>query len=64
MAFGLGVLRLQPSAFWAMTPLELRAAARGLGASGFGGGSGEPPSRAGLAALMQAFPDAQGDHHG
>ena len=34
LAFGFGVLRLSPSAFWTMTPRELAAAARArLGAS-------------------------------
>lgn len=31
MGLGLGVLRLPPSAFWAMTPRELMAAAQGAG---------------------------------
>ena len=30
MAMGLGVLRLAPTAFWAMTPRELQAACEGL----------------------------------
>ena len=53
MAFGLGVLRLAPPQFWAMTPRELDAALRGL----FG-----PPARAltptrtVLDTLMQAYP--------
>lgn len=51
MAFGFGQLRLSPAQFWAMTPLELAAAA----------GSGEPrtaaPDRAALDALMARFPD-------
>jgi uncharacterized phage protein (TIGR02216 family) len=54
MAAGLGLLRLDPRAFWSMTPRELSAA---LGAV-LGPGRGErPPSRSDLAALMQRFPD-------
>lgn len=56
MGFGLGALRLSPRDFWRMTPRELAAAMRGPA----------PPSpaadRAGLAALMAAFPD--GAKHG
>ena len=52
MAFGFGVLRLCPQAFWAMTPRELHAASRGV--YGRGGGAA---GRAALAALMAAFPD-------
>jgi len=55
MGFGLGVLRLSPADFWAMTPRELQAAARGL--------AGPPPmaapARATLNELMQRFPDEQ-----
>ena len=51
MAFGLGVLRLPPAAFWAMTPREVAAVlAHAAGAAG-------PPGRASLAALMRRFPD-------
>ena len=53
MRFGLGVLRLAPRAFWAMTPRELHAAAEGL----FGTRDGAPPNRENLDALMRAFPD-------
>ncbi|MCB1491907.1 MAG: phage tail assembly chaperone [Rhodobiaceae bacterium] len=53
MALGLGVLRLSPEAFWAMTPRELEAA--------LGGATGRAfravPSRQDLDALMQRFPD-------
>lgn len=52
MAFGFGVLRLCPQAFWAMTPRELAAASRGV--YGRGGGAAD---RAALGALMAAFPD-------
>jgi uncharacterized phage protein (TIGR02216 family) len=52
MAFGLGVLRHTPQAFWSMTPRELAAAAEGV----FGKLSGAP-ARDDLRALMAAFPD-------
>ncbi len=51
MAAGLGLLRLSPDAFWAMTPREFAAAI----------GSLVPlparPSRRDLGGLMQRFPD-------
>lgn len=54
MAAGLGLLRLEPRAFWSMTPRELAAAlAAVLGA----GKVGAPPSRGELTALMRRFPD-------
>ncbi len=53
MAIGLGVLRLPPRDFWAMTPVELARAISGL----TGGGSAAPMTRDGLAALMARFPD-------
>lgn len=54
MALGLGVLGLAPPVFWAMTPKELEAAMRGrLGPQAFEA----PLSRAGLAALIHAYPD-------
>lgn len=60
MGLGLGVLRLSPAQFWAMTPRELRAAARGPVAPA------AAPNRSGLDALMRRFPDAPpveyGDH--
>ena len=54
IAAGLGILRLPPAAFWAMTPRELALAMRGAtGVSAFA------PSlaRGDLADLMQRFPD-------
>lgn len=55
MAAGLGVLRLEPRAFWAMTPRELATALTAvLGPVDVGA----PPSRGDLAALMRRFPDA------
>ncbi len=54
MAAGLGLLRLSPDAFWAMTPREFAAAI----------GSLVPlsvrPTRRDLGGLMQQFPDAAG----
>jgi uncharacterized phage protein (TIGR02216 family) len=58
MAFGLGVLRLSPRDFWAMTTRELAAAIDGA----TGRRPRVPPmTRADLAALMRAFPDRSGD---
>jgi len=53
MAIGLGLLRLQPDAFWAMTPREFERAASVLVPA-----RAAPPGRRDLAALMRAFPDA------
>ena len=54
MGFGLGVLRLAPRDFWAMSPRELAAAV----SARQGRGAASPPlDRAGLADLMQRFPD-------
>lgn len=53
MGAGLGLLRLSPRAFWAMTPRELAAALAPLSAAG----GARPPQRADLAALMRRFPD-------
>ena len=55
LAFGLGVLRLSPKAFWAMTPRELNAAFYGVT-----GGQCHPVpmARGELEKLMQRFPDA------
>jgi len=51
MAFGLGVLRLPPAAFWAMTPREVAAVLAHATETQ------RPPGRASLAALMRRFPD-------
>ena len=54
MALGLGVLRLDPRAFWAMTVPEFTAAARAIM------GPHAPstlPTRADLARLISQFPD-------
>lgn len=54
MRVGLGVLRLAPREFWAMTPVEFDAAVRGA----FGDAlPGEPLARRTLSALMEQFPD-------
>ena len=50
---GFGVMRLSSREFWGLTPRELAAA---FGAGGHGGRTG-PPSRDGLAEMMQRFPD-------
>lgn len=53
MAVGLGVLRLAPRDFWAMTPREFASAIEGL----TGGASPQPMKASGLRQLMQLFPD-------
>ena len=53
MRLGLGVLRLPPREFWAMTPRELAAAA-----AAFAPPAPAAPPRAALEALMRRFPDA------
>ena len=53
MAAGLGVLRLAPRDFWAMTPREFDAALRGL----IGPLPESPLPRSALAALIERFPD-------
>jgi uncharacterized phage protein (TIGR02216 family) len=52
MAFGLGMLRLAPHEFWAMTPRELAAAAEGML-----GRVADPMERAVLTELMDRYPD-------
>ena len=52
MSFGFGVLRLSPSAFWAMTPREFERAVNLTLPK-----RGEAPGRAVLSRLMAAFPD-------
>ncbi|MGQ0671670.1 MAG: phage tail assembly chaperone [Hyphomicrobium sp.] len=55
MAFGLGVLRLPPEAFWAMTLPEMQTAISGL----LGPTSHDRlPTGAELKAMMARFPDA------
>lgn len=60
MAAGLGLLRLPPAQFWAMTPRELTMAMRGLTGAASGGAAPPTLTRPEFAALMQRFPDAQG----
>lgn len=55
MGFGLGVLGLSPRDFWAMTPRELAAAARGR----LGPVLESPPGKDDLRALMQRYPDQE-----
>lgn len=52
MATGLGLLRLSPQNFWAMTPIEFERAARL-----FTRHRQTAPARAELMELMRAFPD-------
>lgn len=54
MRFGLGVLRLPPASFWAMTPRELA-----LALEAFGPRLGAAPGRAALERMMGAFPDTE-----
>jgi len=53
IGFGLGVLRLSPSAFWAMTPRELALAIRAVT------GAVAPMRRSELNDLMTRFPDGR-----
>ena len=54
IGFGLGVLRLSPQQFWAMTPRELAYAIEA--ASGRGGA---PLPRAAFNELMKRYPDGR-----
>lgn len=54
MRFGLGVLRLPPREFWAMTPRELSAAWGAI----MGDRAG-PLGRSELERLMETFPDGR-----
>ncbi len=58
MRFGLGVLRLSPAAFWAMSPRELSAAYHGV----TGGGPVGAPDRQQFEALQGVFPDKETAH--
>lgn len=56
MAFGLGILRLAPDAFWRLSPRELEAALIGH----FGPSAGAAClDREVLHALMQSYPDCK-----
>jgi uncharacterized phage protein (TIGR02216 family) len=52
MTLGLGLLRLAPEAFWAMTPREFDRAARAVLGDG-----GDALDRGAVDRMMQAFPD-------
>jgi uncharacterized phage protein (TIGR02216 family) len=52
IGFGLGVLRLPPAAFWAMTPRELALAIEAVTGRG-----GAPLPRSAFDELMKRFPD-------
>lgn len=52
IGFGLGVLRLSPAQFWAMTPRELAFAIEAVR-----GPARDPIDRASLDELMSRFPD-------
>ena len=52
MRVGLGVLRLSPDDFWAMTPREFAAAASGLSTLRL-----QPPTRPQIENMMKSFPD-------
>lgn len=54
MRFGLGVLRLPPRDFWAMTPRELAAAWGAVMGDRVG-----PLGRTDLDKLMETFPDGR-----
>ena len=58
MAAGLGLLRLEPRAFWSMSPKELEAAMRAIAGPA---ASDVPPRREELRGLMRQFPDHE-DH--
>jgi uncharacterized phage protein (TIGR02216 family) len=53
IGFGLGVLRLSPAAFWAMTPRELALAIEAVT------GAVRPMQRGELRDLMTRFPDGR-----
>ena len=59
MAFGLGTLRLSPSAFWSMTPRELTLAARSL--HGGAAVSARPMETDALDDLRARYPDNSHD---
>ena len=55
MATALGILRIEPRVFWAMTVKELTAAFGCIGRVGVEG----PPSRSALQTMMLRFPDQE-----
>lgn len=56
IGFGLGILRLPPESFWAMTPRELALAIKSVT-----GRNGQPFARDILDDLMTRFPDDRTD---
>lgn len=52
MRVGLGLLRLAPEAFWAMTPIEFERAIGALAAP-----RAPAPARSDLVSLMRVYPD-------
>jgi len=54
MALGLGLLRLDPRAFWSMTIPEFSAATRAILPPST---TLDPPRRADITSLMASFPD-------
>lgn len=60
IALGLGLLRLSPRDFWAMTPREFSHVLRILGHDR----AGSAPTRPALMTLMQMFPDGKERAHG
>ena len=56
MRLGLGVLRLSPDVFWAMTPHEFQCALEGAGILRRVFAA---PGRTALEALMRQFPDTE-----
>lgn len=56
MQFGFGILRLDPSAFWAMSPRELAAAHKAIYRQT------APLDRARFTQLMTKFPDEENDN--
>jgi uncharacterized phage protein (TIGR02216 family) len=61
MAVGLGLMRLPPCVFWAMTPREFSCAAASYSETGLSVGT---PDRCVLNALQQRFPDQKGVNNG
>ena len=60
MELGIGMMHLPARDFWAMTMPEFLAALDGwkeMQGLGGGGGPGDAPVRAELAAMMRRFPD-------
>lgn len=57
MQTGLGLLRLPPAAFWAMSLVELQQAVDGMSGPAVRGAGIQPASRADLARLHARFPD-------